>query len=54
MRINTKEILNSKYKDYDVLFIGGETTPKLLDNHEKGGRNQHYAAVSMVAREIIP
>ncbi|MCP5105712.1 MAG: DUF4147 domain-containing protein [bacterium] len=49
-----EEILNSKYKNYDVILIGGETTPKLPVNHGKGGRNQHYAAVSMAALKDYP
>jgi glycerate-2-kinase len=53
-KLRAKEILNCKYKNYDVIFIGGETTPKLPDNHGKGGRNQHYAAVSMVALNDYP
>ncbi len=48
------EILNRKYKDYDVILVGGETTPKLPCNHGKGGRNQHYAAVSMIALGDYP
>jgi hydroxypyruvate reductase/glycerate 2-kinase len=47
--LRAKEILNAKYADYDVLLIGGETTPNLPHNHGKGGRNQHYAAATMVA-----
>jgi hydroxypyruvate reductase/glycerate 2-kinase len=48
------EILNREYKDYNVILIGGETTPKLPGNHGKGGRNQHYAAVSMAALKNYP
>jgi hydroxypyruvate reductase/glycerate 2-kinase len=52
--LRASEILKSKYKGYDVLLIGGETTPKLPDDHGKGGRNQHYAAVSMAALRDYP
>ncbi len=45
------EIIDAKYKGYDVILIGGETTPTLPDPHGKGGRNQHYAAVSMLAMQ---
>jgi glycerate 2-kinase len=48
------EILKGKYKGYDAIIIGGETTPKLPDNAGKGGRNQHYAAVSMLAMKSYP
>jgi glycerate-2-kinase len=48
------EILNGEYKDHDVILVGGETTPTLPLNHGKGGRNQHYAAVSMIALEDYP
>jgi len=44
-----KEILNARYAGYDVIILGGETTPKLPTAAGKGGRNQHYAAVSMLA-----
>ncbi len=50
-QIRAKEILNAKYKGYDVILIGGETTPKLPDNAGKGGRNQQYAAVSMLTMQ---
>jgi glycerate-2-kinase len=53
-KLRAGEILASKYKDYDVILMGGETTPKLPDNYGKGGRNQHYAAVSMVALQVYP
>ena len=53
-KLRAKEILNSKYQNYDVILIGGETTPKLPGNHGKGGRNQHYAAVSMTALKDYP
>lgn len=46
-RVN--EILNKRYAGYDTLLIGGETTPKLPERAGKGGRNQHFAAVSMLA-----
>ena len=49
--LRANEILKGKYKEYDVILIGGETTPKLPDNSGKGGRNQHYAALSMLALE---
>ena len=49
-----KEILDAKYAGRDVLLIGGETTPKLPTSAGRGGRNQHYAAVSMLAMEPYP
>lgn len=48
------EILDSRYAGYNAILIGGETTPKLPANVGKGGRNQHYAAVSMLAMEQYP
>ncbi|MBN2462331.1 MAG: DUF4147 domain-containing protein [Dehalococcoidia bacterium] len=48
------EILKGKYQGYNAILIGGETTPKLPDNAGKGGRNQHYAAVSMLAMKSYP
>lgn len=43
------DVLNGKYRGFDVVLLGGETTPTLPENAGKGGRNQHYAAVSMLA-----
>ncbi|MFC2050759.1 glycerate kinase [Chloroflexota bacterium] len=48
------EILKGKYQNYNAILIGGETTPKLPENAGKGGRNQHYAAVSMLAMRSYP
>jgi len=44
-------ILNSEYNACNALIIGGETTPRLPVPAGKGGRNQHYAAISMLAME---
>ncbi len=46
-RLRTGEIMSGKYAEYDALIIGGETTPSLPAGSGRGGRNQHYAAVSM-------
>jgi len=43
------EILNMRYAGYNAILIGGETTIKLPASAGRGGRNQHYAAVSMLA-----
>jgi glycerate 2-kinase len=48
-RLRAGEIIDGKYRDYNVLLIGGETTVKLPANAGKGGRNQQYAAVSLMA-----
>ena len=53
-QLRASEILRARYAGYDVILIGGETTPKLPDNAGKGGRNQHYAAVSMLAMQEYP
>ena len=45
------EILEEKYSGLDVLLLGGETTPKLPNDHGKGGRNQHFAAVTLLSLE---
>jgi len=42
------------YRGFGALLIGGETTPKLPEDAGKGGRNQHYAAVSMFAMRQYP
>ncbi|MFC2069815.1 glycerate kinase [Chloroflexota bacterium] len=48
------EMIQGKYSGYDLILIGGETTPKLPDTPGKGGRNQHYAAVSMLEMRDYP
>ena len=46
-----QEILNNKYIGHNVLLVGGETTPILPHDFGQGGRNQHYAIVSMLAMQ---
>lgn len=53
-RLRAKEILNGKYAGYNALLISGETTVKLPANAGKGGRNQHYAMVSIPAMAQYP
>ena len=53
-RSRAREILKHKYAGYDVILIGGETTIKLPPNAGRGGRNQHYAAVSLLAMAGYP
>ncbi len=53
-QLRAHEILNGKYSGYNVILAGGETTPKLPKKHGKGGRNQHYAAASMMELENYP
>jgi glycerate 2-kinase len=48
-QIRANEVLAHRYAGYNVLLIGGETTVKLPAGAGKGGRNQHYVAVSMLA-----
>ena len=50
-KLRATEISKASYTGYDVVLIGGETTPELPNIVGKGGRNQHYAAVSMLAME---
>lgn len=50
-RQRADEILQGKYQGYNLLLIGGETTPVLPSNAGTGGRNQQYAAVSLLALE---
>ncbi|MCX5993032.1 MAG: DUF4147 domain-containing protein, partial [Chloroflexi bacterium] len=45
------KVKEGRYKGFGVLLIGGETTPTLPEHAGKGGRNQHYAAVSMLAMQ---
>lgn len=53
-RFRAGELIANKYAGHDVLFIGGETTIKLPTKAGSGGRNQHYAAVSMLALADYP
>ena len=48
------EVLSGKYAGYNAILIGGETTPKLPLSPGRGGRNQHYAAISMLAMHPYP
>lgn len=53
-RSRAREVLKHKHAGYDVLLIGGETTIELPPNAGRGGRNQHYAAVSLLAMADYP
>ncbi len=46
--LRAREIIKGKYRGFDILLLGGETTPRLPLDHGSGGRNQHYAAVSLL------
>lgn len=49
-----EEIILNEYAGYDCLLIGGETTPKLPANAGTGGRNQQFAAASLLALASYP
>ncbi len=49
-----KEIAGRKYTGHNVMLVGGETTIRLPDRAGRGGRNQHYAAVSLLAMADYP
>jgi len=49
-----RDFIAGKYRGFNVVLIGGETTPRLPENSGRGGRNQHYAAVSMLAMSQCP
>jgi len=44
-------IAQGMYGGYDLLIAGAETTPTLPIKHGKGGRNQHFTAISLRALE---
>jgi glycerate 2-kinase len=48
-RARAREILRGKYSGYDALVFGGETTPVLPREHGNGGRNQQFAAATLLA-----
>jgi len=41
------EALGKKYRNYNAIISGGETTPSLPGKSGRGGRNQHFALVSL-------
>ncbi|MBN1376053.1 MAG: DUF4147 domain-containing protein [Dehalococcoidia bacterium] len=49
-----REIIAGRYRGFNVILFGGETTPTVPEKAGKGGRNQHFAAVSMLAMEKCP
>ncbi len=53
-RQRAKEIIEGMYAGYNAIILGGETTPVLPKNPGKGGRNQHYAAVSLLEMKEYP
>jgi glycerate-2-kinase len=53
-REHAREMIAGKYRGFNVILIGGETTPSLPANPGRGGRNQHYAAASMLAMQDYP
>jgi glycerate 2-kinase len=53
-RFRAREILKGKYAGYNLLLIGSETTIKLPPDAGRGGRNQQYAAVSLLAMADYP
>ena len=53
-RSRASEALGNRYSGYNILLIGGETTIKLPPDAGRGGRNQHYAAVSLLAMADYP
>ena len=52
--LRAAQIMNGELGDHDVFLVGGETTIKVPPNAGKGGRNQHYAAVTLKAMKDYP
>jgi hydroxypyruvate reductase/glycerate 2-kinase len=50
----SRDIKAGKYRGHDAVILGGETTPVLPENHGQGGRNQHFAAASILEMEGYP
>jgi len=48
-RSRARDVLEHEHAGYNILLIGGETTIELSPDAGRGGRNQHYAAVSLLA-----
>jgi len=53
-RGRAQQAIEGEFGSLDVVLLGGETTPVLPDNPGTGGRNQHYAAASLLAMEDYP
>jgi glycerate-2-kinase len=53
-RLRAGEMLGKAYHGFDAVLFGGETTSRLPDDHGSGGRNQHFAAVSLLAMAGYP
>jgi glycerate 2-kinase len=53
-RQRAAEILAGGYQPHTAVILGGETTPVLPEHPGKGGRNQHYAALTMLLLEKLP
>jgi len=53
-RSRAAEIIAGKFAGHDVIILGGETTPRVLPWSGRGGRNQHYAAASLLAMAEYP
>jgi glycerate 2-kinase len=49
--LRAREILEGAYAGFNALLLGGETTPRLPDSPGKGGRNQHFAALTPLLLE---
>jgi len=48
-----RHILQKRFEDYDVLLYAGETNPSLPEKYGRGGRNQQFAAASMLALQHL-
>lgn len=53
-RGRARQAIDGDFDDVRVVLLGGETTPVLPENPGTGGRNQHYAAASLLALEDYP
>jgi glycerate 2-kinase len=53
-RQRAREILGYTYAGYDALIMGGETTPTLPVQPGRGGRNQHYVALTIELLDNYP
>ncbi len=53
-RLTAEQIIQGENKADDVFLLGGETTLKVPESPGVGGRNQHYAAVSLLAMREYP
>jgi glycerate 2-kinase len=50
-QLRARQVMKAGTDKYNVILLGGETTLKVPESAGLGGRNQHYAAVTLLAMQ---